>query len=217
MGMDPLEDKIRVVVADDHGVVRSGVARWLDKEADFEVVGQARNGKEALRLVHQHQPDVLLSDIEMPDLRGLDLVKIIRKKHPDVRVVLMTVYKGWYLRDILEAGSIGYLTKEAEREMFVLAIRWAAEGRAWIDPEELTAEMRRKQELARLGLTPTEQRILQIIDLPNAEIAARLGMKETTLRKAHLSNIFFKIGVNKRQEAIQWATQRRLIERTTGT
>lgn len=215
--MEPSENKIRVVVADDHGVVRSGVARWLDAEADLEVVGQARNGKEALRLVHQHRPDVLVSDIEMPDLRGLELVKIIREKYPEVRVVLMTVYKGWYVRDILDAGSTGYLTKEAEREMFVLAVRWAAEGRAWIDPEELTAEMRRKQELSALGLTPTEQRILQLIDLSNAEIAARLGMKETTLRKAHLSNIFFKIGVNKRQEAIRWAVQRRLIKRKSGT
>ncbi len=102
---------IRVVVADDHEVVRAGICRWLDREAEMEVVGEAGSGQEALRLVSQHRPDVLLSDIRMPDLDGLALAQTLKERFPEVRMVLMTSHKGWYVRDILDMGSVGYLTK----------------------------------------------------------------------------------------------------------
>ena len=207
------QDKIRIVVADDHGVVRAGISRWLNQEVDMDVVGEARSGVEALRMIEKMEPHVVLSDIQMPDMSGLDLVKALREKHPSVCIVLMTVYKGWYVAKVLEAGGIGYLTKEAERAMFVLAVRWAAEGRWWLDPAELQEEMNRQRILNELGLTPTERQILSLIDQSNTEICAELGMKESTLRKTHFNNIFFKIQVNKRQEAIVWAQQMKLIDR----
>ena len=204
---------IRLVVADDHAVTRAGICRWLDEELDLEVVGQAQNGREALQMIQRHSPDVLLTDIELPDLRGLELVPMVWENHPNVSIVLMTAYKGWYIREVMEVGGVGYLSKEGEREMFVLAIRWAARGKCWIDPEELREEIDRARELDHLGLTPTERRILALIDRPNEDISKQLGMKETTLRKTHLSNIFFKIGVNKRHEAIAWARRKKLTER----
>ena len=211
--MELPEARIRIVVADDHAVIRAGICRWLDQEQDLEVVDQAQNGKEALQLIQRHSPDILLTDIEMPGLLGIELVGMLREDHPNVSVVLMTAYKGWYVREIMEVGGVGYLSKEAEREMFVLAIRWAARGKCWIDPEELREEIDRTRELVYLGLTPTERRILALIDRANEEISKQLGMKETTLRKTHLSNIFFKIGVNKRHEAIAWARKKKLLGR----
>ena len=213
MAMEQAQSPIRILVADDHAVIRAGICRWLDQEPDLEVVGQAENGRQALHLIQQHRPDVLLTDIEMPDLLGLELVGMVREKHPEVSVVLMTAYKGWYVREIMDVGGVGYLSKEAEREMFVLAIRWAVRGKCWIDPEELREEIDRARELDYLGLTPTERRILALIDRPNEGISQQLGMKETTLRKTHLSNIFFKIGVNKRHEAIAWARRKKLLGR----
>ena len=211
--MEQPEARIRIVVADDHAVIRAGICQWLDEEPDLEVVDQAQDGREALRLIQRHSPNVLLTDIEMPDLRGLELVRMVQEKHPNVNIVLMTAYKGWYVREVMDVEGVGYLSKEAEREMFVLAIRWAARGKCWIDPEELREELDRAHELDFLGLTPTERRILALIDCPNEEISNQLGMKETTLRKTHLSNIFFKIGVNKRHEAIAWARKKKLIGR----
>lgn len=211
--MEESNAQIGLVVVDDHAVTRAGICRWLNEEPDLKVVAQAQKGEEALRLVQQYHPDVLLADIELPDLCGLDLVRKVQQSHLDVKVVLMTAYDGWYVHKILEFGEVGYLSKEAERERFILAIQWAAQGKCWIDPDALLKEMHRVREFDYLGLTPTERRILTLIDRPNREISEQLGMKETTLRKTHFSNIFFKIGVNRRYEAIAWAIEKKLIAR----
>ena len=209
--METTPPSIRIVVADDHSVVRAGICRWLDREPDLDVVGEAQSGQDVLRLVALHRPDVVLSDIRMPDMDGLALARTMQARHPEVRMVLMTSHKGRHVREILDMGTVGYLTKEAEREMFVVAVRWAAQGRYWLDPTELRVEMTRHQELRDLGLTPTEQRILGLINRPNESICEELGMKASTLRKTHLSNIYFKLQVNKRQEAIDWARKRKLL------
>lgn len=211
--MEESNAPIGLVVVDDHAVTRAGICRWLNEEPDINVVAQAQKGNEALRLVKQYHPDVLLTDIELPDLCGLDLVYEVQQSQPDIKAVLMTAYNGWYVHKILEFGEVGYLSKEAERERFILAIHWAAQGKYWIDPDALIEEMNRVREFDYLGLTPTERRILTLIDRPNKEISEQLGMKETTLRKTHFSNIYFKIGVNRRYEAIAWAIERKLLER----
>ena len=209
--MELREANTKVIVADDHGVVRAGISRWLDHEETIEVVGEASSGAEALRMVALYRPDVVLSDIRMPDMSGLELVQVLRERHPRIKSILMTSYKGWHTREVLEMGGVGYLTKEAEREMFVLAVRWAAQGRCWLDPAELQHEMKREEELRERGLTPLEQRILQCIDDTNDQICTKLGLREANLRKNHLPNIYFKVEVNSRQEAIRWARSRKLV------
>jgi DNA-binding NarL/FixJ family response regulator len=202
---------IRIVVADDHSVIRSGVSRWLDDDPEMEVVGQAKNGTEALELVRTLKPDVLISDIEMPDIKGTELIDEAQSIHSALKIVLMTMHKGWYVQKILDKPGIGYVTKEAEKEIFIIAIKWAMQGKCWIDPEELQEDIRRERIIHQASLTSTELSILELLELSNAEIAEHTGTKLTTIAKSHLPNIFYKIGVKNRYEALDWARKMKLV------
>jgi len=204
---------MRVLVADDQTVVREGLVTLLSTMADVEVVGAAADGEEAIALVAQATPDVVLMDLRMPRVDGIEATGCIRSEHPDVQVVVLTTYSDdESIVHALRAGAIGYLTKDAGREHIRRALEAAAAGQAVLDP---TVQARLVQAArlppstsARLpdGLTEREGEVLRLIvsGKSNAEIAAQLFVSEATV-KTHVNHIFAKTGSRDRAQAIAYA------------
>jgi len=213
---------IRVVVAYDQAAVREGLVIMLDLLDDVEVVGQAADGDEAVRLVAAHAPDVVLMDLRMPRCDGVAATGVIHVSHPGTRVVVLTTYSDD--EDILaalQAGAIGYLTKDAGRVQIAHAVRAAAAGQS-----VLSAEVQQKLVAAAAsssgsapppgvlpaGLTSREVEVLRLIaaGLANREIAARLYVTEATV-KSHINRLFAKTGVQHRAQAVQYAYRHGLV------
>ena len=208
---------IRVVIADDHAVVRAGLAQLLATFAGVELVGTAENGDEAVSLSAERNPDVVLMDLEMPVLDGIEATKRIRATQPDVAVVVLTSFsdRGRIL-SALDAGAAGYLLKDAEPDALARAIEAAARGEAPLDPKaarELLS-VRRAAPSPTDALSDREREVLELVaqGLPNKLIAQRLGISEKTV-KAHLTSVFRQIGVTDRTQAALWA-QRHGVSRT---
>ncbi|HLJ87497.1 MAG TPA: response regulator transcription factor [Candidatus Angelobacter sp.] len=193
---------IRVVIAEDQSMVLGALAALLEIESDIKVVGQARNGKEALRLTLQHQPDLLLTDIEMPELSGLDVAAEIRRQGSSSRVIILTTFaRAGYLRRAMDAGAVGYLLKDSPAAALADAIRRVHSGLRVIDPE-LAAE-------AWTEADPLNQRERQVLrqaadGATSAEIAASLHLSEGTVRN-YLSEAINKLGAGNRVEAARIA------------
>ena len=212
---------IRVVVADDQAAVREGLVIMLDLLDDVEVVGQAVDGDEAVRLVATHAPDVVLMDLRMPRCDGVAATALIRAAHPHTRVVVLTTYADD--EDILaalRAGALGYLTKDAGRVQIAQAVRAAAAGQSVLSPEvqqkllaaaSAVAPPAPQGELPD-GLTTREVEVLKLIaaGLANREIAARLFVTEATV-KSHINRLFAKTGVQHRAQAVQYAYRHGLV------
>lgn len=206
---------VRIVVADDQTTVRQGLATMLDLLPDVEVVGTAANGAEALRLVADHAPDVVLMDLHMPGMDGVEATRRIRAEHPATRVVVLTTFADDdSVLAGLRAGALGYLTKEAGREEIGRAVQAAAAGQSVLD-----ADVQRRLVAATGapvapparrglpgGLTPREGEVLALIGagLTNREIAARLYVSEATV-KTHINNLFAKAGLRDRAQAVRYA------------
>jgi DNA-binding NarL/FixJ family response regulator len=207
---------IRVVIADDHAVVRAGLAQLLATFAGVELVGTAENGDEAVSLAAERNPDVVLMDLEMPVLDGIEATKRIRATQPDVAVVVLTSFSDRErILSALDAGAAGYLLKDAEPDALARAIEAAARGEAPLDPKaarELLS-VRRAPGPAE-ALSDREREVLELVaqGLPNKLIAQRLGISEKTV-KAHLTSVFRQIGVTDRTQAALWA-QRHGVSRT---
>ncbi len=213
---------IRVVVADDQAAVREGLVVMLDLLDDVEVVGQAADGDEALRLVAAHAPHVVLMDLRMPRCDGVAATGLIRGSHPWTQVVVLTTYSDD--EDILaalQAGAIGHLTKDAGRVQIAQAVRGAAAGQSVLAAEvkqkllELTSSPATSAPApAQLpdGLTAREVEVLRLIaaGLANREIAARLYVTEATV-KSHINRLFAKTGVRHRAQAVQYAYRHGLV------
>jgi len=204
---------ISVVIADDHNVVRAGLRGWLEREDDIMVLGEARTGEEALQVVKQLQPDVLLQDLQLPGLPGIEVIRTLRQEGSPTRVLAITGFDNRGARFALEGGACGYLTKEEKREVIVEAVRWAAGGGRgfWVSPavaEELTKS---DAEMSRVQLTKAELNLLRYIELANANIAAALGISESTV-KNHITNIYSKLGLHNRREAVRWAQEHGIID-----
>ena len=202
---------IRVLLAEDHAVVRAGLAQLLDRAGDIEVVGAAADGAEAVVLADAHAPDVILMDLSMPVMDGIEATKRILEADPDARVVVLTsLTDRERILGALDAGALGYLLKDAEPEELFRGIRAAAAGDAPLDPraarELLTA---RASDRPDTGLT---DRSLALVGsgMPNKLIAMRLGISEKTV-KAHLTNVFRAIGVTDRTQAALWAQRNGLV------
>ncbi len=201
---------IRIVLADDHPVVRSGIRALLEAEPDMSVVGEASGGLEALRLVETLAPDVLLLDMEMPDLTGVEVARRLKAGGASVRVLALSAYDdGHYILELLAIGAAGYLTKEEAPETIVDAVRGVARGEeGWLSRRaaaSIAAWTRRDQEsFARL--TEREAEVLRLLarGWTNGQIGEELCLSERTVR-FHLRNIYDKLGVNTRGEAIAWA------------
>lgn len=196
---------IRVVVAEDQGMVLGALAALLEIEADIEVVGRARDGREALDLVTSLRPDVLLTDIEMPELTGLEVAAEVAGRKLPTRVVILTTFaRGGYLRRALDAGASGYLLKDSPAEELANAVRRVHRGGRAVDPE-----LAREAWTERDPLTDRERRVLRLAadGMATAAIAATLGLSEGTVRN-YLSDAISKLGAANRVEAARTARDR---------
>jgi DNA-binding NarL/FixJ family response regulator len=205
---------IRVVIVDDHGLHRDGTRRILDAYEDIEVVAEAGSGEEALAVVNRDGPDVVLMDIGLPGMNGIDTARRIRTSHPDVCVLMVTAYDDEeYVRGALEAGATGYLPKTAPGRDLVDAIR-SVVGGSTVIPSELAARLLRPTRVSavRQDLTGRELEVLRLVaeGLHNKEIARRLAISSRTVDR-HCDNIYEKLGVASRTEAVVQALSRNLL------
>lgn len=196
---------IRVLIAEDQGLILGALAALLELEGDIEVVAQAQNGQAALELVRQQQPDVLLTDIEMPQMSGLELAAEVKRLGLKTRVIIVTTFaRGGYLRRALEAGASGYLLKDAPSSELADAVRRVHGGGRAIDPD-LAAEAWGEPD----PLTERERKVLKLAGegLSSAEIAGQLGLSEGTVRN-YLSEAISKLGASNRVEAARIAREK---------
>jgi DNA-binding NarL/FixJ family response regulator len=210
---------IRVVVADDQAAVREGLVIMLDLLDDVEVVGQAADGNDAVRLVEERHPDVVLMDLRMPRCDGVTATGRIRAAHPSTQVVVLTTYSDEAdILTALRAGAIGYLTKDAGRGQIAQAVRAAATGQSILSGEVQQKLVAAAGPVAPQpvelpdGLTAREVEVLQLIaeGLANKEIASRLYVSEATV-KSHINRLFAKTGITHRAQAVQYAYEHGLV------
>jgi DNA-binding NarL/FixJ family response regulator len=201
---------IRVVLADDHAMVRLGLEQLLDGVEGIEVVGSAGDGAEAVSLVHQHKPDVVLMDLQMPDVDGVQATRQIVISDPTVQVVVLTSFSdSERIVAALDAGAVGYLLKDADPDDLLDGIRAAARGESPLHPKaarQLLTARTASRGGGPVDLTPRETEVLSLVrqGLANKQIARRLGISERTV-KAHLTSTFQRIGVADRTQAALWA------------
>jgi DNA-binding NarL/FixJ family response regulator len=214
---------IRIVIADDHEVVRSGFAELLDTQLDLTVVGTASNGREAVRLCRELRADVVLMDIRMPSMDGIEATRLLARQGPDgPRVLVLTTFDlDEYVYDALRAGASGFLLKDVTAERLMDAVRVIAAGEALIAPaitRRLISEFaqrpttRRQPAPALDELTPRETEVLQLVaeGLSNSEIASRLVVTEETV-KTHVSHVLGKLGLRDRTQAVVVAYESGLV------
>jgi DNA-binding NarL/FixJ family response regulator len=207
---------LRLVVVDDHPVVRDGLRGMLGNQADFEIVGEAASGAEALTVVDAVRPDVVLTDLRMPEPSGGALIRLLLERVPTVRVLVLTTHDTD--SDVLpavEAGAIGYLLKDAPREELFRAVRAAARGETVLSPSVaalLLSRMRPRSQLTETRLSAREREVLALISRgrTNREAAAALYISEATV-KTHLQHIYAKLGVPDRASAVSAAHQRGIL------
>ena len=209
-------DNIRILVIDDHQVVREGLRHMLELEADIEVVGDAGDANEALTQVESLSPEVILMDIKMPGVDGIELTRQLKEKQPSCNIIMLTLYDE-YLTDAIEAGATGYLLKDVKREELVRAIRAVHQGRSPLnlslsrdDLAEFVAPPESKQ---RAYLSERELAILRMIadGITTKEIANQIFLSQASVKRS-VRFIFEKLGVRNRSEAVSEAYKRRLIQ-----
>ena len=208
-------DIIRILLVDDHQVVREGLRRMLELEADLKVVGEAADAKEALTQVELLSPELILMDIKMPGVDGIELTRQLKQKFPSCNVIMLTLYDE-YLTQAIEAGATGFLLKDIKREELIRAIRAVHEGRS---PLNLSLSRDRLAELAtpadsqqQSRLSARELTILRLIadGVATKEIASQLFLSLSSVKRG-VRLIFEKLGVRNRSEAVSEAYKRKLI------
>ncbi len=210
---------IKVAIADDHSLVRQGLRRYLDTADDIEVVGEAANGEEAIDLIDEASPDIVLLDIRMPEMDGLEAARKIRDRFPQVGVIMLTAYDDrQFVVEAVRAGARGYVLKARDAEHLIQTVRLVAGGNMVIDPqlvvalaEELSTVKERDRKAE--SLTAREIEVLQLLAFghTNRDIAEKLYISPDTV-KTHLEHIFEKLGASDRTAAVAEALRRRLIE-----
>ena len=208
-------DTIRILLVDDHQVVREGLRRMLELEPDFTVVGEASGANEAVSLAESLSPEVILMDIKMPGIDGISLTRTIKEKYPSCNIIMLTLYDE-YLTQALEAGATGYLLKDIHRDELLKAIRAVHEGRS---PFNLSLSPERLAELAasadskkQTRLSERELAMLRLIadGATTEEVARQLFLSEASVKRV-IRIIFEKLGVRNRSEAISEAYKRKLL------
>jgi DNA-binding NarL/FixJ family response regulator len=212
---------IRILLADDHEVVRDGVRALLEKQVDMEVIGEASDGREAARLAEELRPDVVVMDVGMPNLNGIDATRRILAAHPQIAVVMLSMHQDEsYVLRSLKAGAKGYLLKESLRSDVLEAIRAVAQGRSFLT-RKISRMMQEDyiQEMEQRGLedsyellTDREREVLQLAaeGKPNKEIAGALNISLTTV-ETHRTHILQKLGLHSVPELILYAVRKGII------
>ena len=198
---------IRILIAEDHGVVRAGLEELFANADDIEVVAAAADGEHAVSLTDEHQPDVALLDLSMPDVDGIEATRRIVESDPDARVVILTAFADRErILGALDAGALGYLLKDAAPEELLAAVRAAARGEAPLAPRAARTVLAARAEDRSAGLSDREREVLALVaeGLPNKRIALKLEISEKTV-KSHLTRVFDRIGVSDRTQAALWA------------
>jgi len=204
---------IRLLIADDHPLVRSALTQLFDAVQDVTVVASVADGEQAVAAALQARPDVILMDLEMPTLDGIEATRALRESDSDARVVILTTFSDRErILGAIDAGALGYLLKDAEHDEIIRGVRAAAIGDAPLAPRaarEMLAQ--RSSPQARIPLSARELEVLKLVakGLPNKLIARELEISEKTV-KAHLTSVFAQIGVTDRTQAALWAQRERI-------
>ena len=213
-------EKIRVLIADAHPIVRSGVRLLLETEPDLEVIGEALNGRQAISLAESLQPDLILMDIAMPEVDGLEATRIIKEQWPNIQILVLTMHRSdEYFFEILKAGASGYLLKTADTDELVQAVRATAHGDVFLHPSMAKkllgvylSQANEETNETEPPLSPREKEILHLLaqGYSNKEIAEKLVVSPSTVN-THRGNLMNKLGLSTRRELIQYARQRGII------
>lgn len=215
-----MADQISVLIADDHTIVRSGVRLLLEAESDIRVVGEALNGREALELAESLQPDVVLMDISMPEMDGLEATKQLKTRFPHINVLVLTMHRSDdYFFEMLKAGASGYILKGAKTSELINAVRIVQGGEVFIYPSMTQKLVQGYLQLAKWenegepSLSPREKEIFRLLaeGYSNKEIAEKLVISPSTVH-SHRGNLMDKLGLGNRRELIQYARKRGLIQ-----
>lgn len=205
--------QLRVVLVDDHAVVRRGLAELLTSAPDLVVVGTASDGHEAQEVVRAARPDVVVMDLQMPGTDGVEATRLILGEHPDVQVLVLTSFSDSdRIIAALDAGAVGYLLKDADPDDVIEGVRAVARGESPLHPKAARELLRsRHRPSEKPQLTPREAEVLRLVrqGLANKQIARRLGISERTV-KAHLTSVFQRVGVPDRTQAALWAERQGL-------
>lgn len=218
-------EKIRILVVDDHTLVREGFARMLELSPELQVLGQAASAKDALEMVKTLQPDIVLMDINMPGMNGIEATRIIKNEYPDVEVIILSMYdEEQYVLESVKAGATGYVLKEISPEDLLRAVKTVHNGGSMIQPSLARKVLKEFAHLARESPAPgratllrelseREVEVLQYVadGKSNREIADTLTISEKTV-KAHLRSIFRKLEVSDRAQAVAYAMRKGLVE-----
>jgi NarL family two-component system response regulator LiaR len=212
--MEPSQ-RIKVMLVDDHNVVRSGLVTFLKAYDDLDLVGEAKNGVEAIHVCQNTQPDVILMDLIMPEMDGIEATKAILADSPQIKIIAMTSFEDQELvQGVLAAGAISYLIKNVTSDELARAIRDAASGRSTLSPEaaRVLIQATRPVKQPAFDLTEREHEVLNLVvqGHSNQQIADKLVISITTV-KAHISNILSKLQVSSRAEAIAYAIKHKLV------
>jgi len=214
----PIPTRIKILIVDDHPVVREGLTSMLSREENFQVVGTAENGAVAIQKAGELKPDVILMDMRMPEVDGIEAMSEIKAKNPEIKFIVLTTYDNdEYIFKGIEAGARAYLLKDAPREDLFKAIRAVYKGESLIEPAIAGKVLDRFAQLSRQSQTSEgiSDRELEVLTLMakgtgNKLIAVTLNIGESTV-KTHIQSIFQKLGVNARTEAVTEALRRRII------
>jgi NarL family two-component system response regulator LiaR len=212
---DKAIQSIRVMLVDDHTMVRQGLATFIKVYDDLQLVGEAADGEAAIRLCAKILPDVILMDLALPVIDGTTAISMIRKQFPQVQIIVLTSYKeGELIKKALEAGAIGYLLKDVFADELAQAIRAAHAGRATLSPEvaQSLVQNANQSPAPGLDLTDREREVLALLieGLNNSRIAEKLTVSPSTI-KSHVSNILSKLGVTSRTEAVSLALKKHIL------
>jgi DNA-binding NarL/FixJ family response regulator len=211
---------IKVLIADDQEIVCEGLKRILQSDSEIKVIGIAHNGQQALDLIHHQTPDLVLMDLQMPIMNGVQAIRQLRKTHPDLPVLVLTTYMDdKWLFDAIRAGANGYLLKDRPRQELIDAIKGTASGDSYLDPavtkrvlDSVASVPEPIHDEQDFDLSQREKDILQLLveGLSNAEIAKRLFLSEGTVRN-YMSSLFVKLGVSDRTQAVVVALRRGMV------
>jgi two-component system response regulator NreC len=213
--------KIRLLLVDDHEVVRTGLRMLLENQPDLEIVGEASTGAEALEMAAQHQPDVIVMDITLPDLSGIEVARQIKRSQPGIAIVALTIHEDeQYFFEMLQVGAAGYVPKRAAPEDLISAIRAAYNGEIYLYPSLAKALVSDFLNRSRADpedhsldeLTPREMEVLELLatGLTNDEIAERLVISHHTVAR-HRENLMRKLGLHSKSELVKYAIRKGII------